>query len=303
MKSRSLLLSCALLSCSLSACSLLSRDEVVIEDGVVSSTGALDGTTVPVDFEILEDWVDAPVPQPDRLLFTSATEVRDYFGKDQEDLSVSWGTEWAFYFSGGMQSSDGHTVKIVSMTYDAAEARLDVVARFVSPGLGCATHALPELPYALVKLPALSIPEGKQLTVVFDRQDSLHHCTVPENTEPPAPDCPVRRGGAMITFENVREHTERFTAWVAKPAFIDEAKRLLATGEQRVPNFNVDDHTDCDITWSWHVDPLDAEWADVTIEWCDGIPSYIQANRIDWLAQDVRWCPWGAKVVAVDDRR
>ena len=303
MKSRSLLLSCTLLSCSLSACSFFSRDEIVIEDGVVHTAASLDGKTVPVVFEVIDDYVDAPGPQPDRMVFTSSSAFHASFGQDQDAPSGTWGSEWAFYFAGGMQTTDGHTATILSIAYDAEDARLDVVARFESPGPGCTSHALPELPYALVKFPAPTPAPDKPVTVIFDRKDTLRDCSVPPNTEPAKADCGVRKNGAMITFENVKEHSERFTAWVTEPKFIDESLRLLSTGEQRVPNLKVEDHTDCDASWSWHVDPVDAEWGDLSIEWCDAIPSYIQANRIDWLASGARWCPWGALVVAVDDRR
>lgn len=43
-------------------------------------------------------------------------------------------------------------------------------------------------------------------------------------------------------------------------------------------------------------DPSDFEWAEVTTEVCDGLPSFVEDRT---LTGD-RFCPWAAKVVAVE---
>ena len=48
--------------------------------------------------------------------------------------------------------------------------------------------------------------------------------------------------------------------------------------------------------WSWHIDPATLEFADATAEVCDGKPSYVEAGTITGN----RFCPWSAKVIAVD---
>jgi hypothetical protein len=48
--------------------------------------------------------------------------------------------------------------------------------------------------------------------------------------------------------------------------------------------------------YTWHIDPADIEWADSTIEVCDGLPSDVEEGAIT----SDRFCPWSAEVIAVD---
>jgi hypothetical protein len=97
---------------------------------------------------------------------------------------------------------------------------------------------------------------------------------------------------------------ESLSVWVTNGVFIDRAKELLATGGRQVPVFNtLVDGADCDPQWSWHPDPQDVEFADATIELCDGRPSYVEANKDYWINTVGSFCPWSAIVTAVDDRR
>ena len=48
--------------------------------------------------------------------------------------------------------------------------------------------------------------------------------------------------------------------------------------------------------YTWSIDPEDFEWAGATIEVCDGIPSDVEAG----VVTSDRYCPWSAKVTAVD---
>jgi len=112
--------------------------------------------------------------------------------------------------------------------------------------------------------------------------------------------CADRTGGALIEFDIVDETIE---VWIENDDFVAEAQRLLAAGETRVPVFNaLVDGRDCDDQWSWHPDPNDVEFADLTIELCDGVPSYIEENKQEWFDTVGSWCPWSAVVTAVDER-
>ncbi len=51
--------------------------------------------------------------------------------------------------------------------------------------------------------------------------------------------------------------------------------------------------------WSWHLVPSTIQVADFAIELCDGTPSYLEANRDEWIRTVRNYCPWSAKVVAV----
>jgi hypothetical protein len=52
-------------------------------------------------------------------------------------------------------------------------------------------------------------------------------------------------------------------------------------------------------TWNWHLVPESVETADLAIELCDGTPSYIAQHRDEWIRDVKNYCPWGAKVIAV----
>jgi hypothetical protein len=111
--------------------------------------------------------------------------------------------------------------------------------------------------------------------------------------------CASRQGGALVTIAVSEDHPETFTAWVTNPDFIAEAKRLLADNERGTPNFKFIDGTDCDDQWSFHVDPADAEFPWGTIEICDAMPSYVDQNKGEWIEKNLRWCPWGSRVLEV----
>lgn len=49
--------------------------------------------------------------------------------------------------------------------------------------------------------------------------------------------------------------------------------------------------------WSWHLDPGSIELADLTVEVCDGCPSYVEGHLEDYLAIGT-YCPWSSAVVA-----
>ncbi|MET0908028.1 MAG: hypothetical protein ABWZ99_01055 [Ilumatobacteraceae bacterium] len=48
--------------------------------------------------------------------------------------------------------------------------------------------------------------------------------------------------------------------------------------------------------WSWHIDPATVEFADMTTEVCDGLPSFEEEGII---TSDI-YCPWGAELIALD---
>ena len=112
--------------------------------------------------------------------------------------------------------------------------------------------------------------------------------------------CADRTGGAFVDFE-IAGDTLR--VWIENEAFVTEAERLLDANETRVPVFDtLVDGQGCDPQWSWHPDPSDVDFADFTIELCDGTPSYIEENKAEWLDTVGSYCPWSARVTAVTER-
>ena len=122
---------------------------------------------------------------------------------------------------------------------------------------------------------------------------------VQDITAPLAATCSTRTGGALVTISVSEDHPETFTAWVTNADFIAEAKRLLQEGERGTPNFKFVDGSDCDAQWSFHVDASDAEFPWGTIEVCDAMPSYVNQNKSEWISKNLRWCPWGSRVLDV----
>ena len=124
----------------------------------------------------------------------------------------------------------------------------------------------------------------------------------PTSTPTPAALCVDRTGGALISFHICENETLR--VWSTADEFIDQAKALLATGEQRIPVFaTLLDGTDCDRQWTWHPDAANQSFTELAIELCDGCPSHIEADKTYWFETVRQYCPWSARVVAVDDRR
>jgi hypothetical protein len=104
-----------------------------------------------------------------------------------------------------------------------------------------------------------------------------------------SPSAPV-----VVTFEVV---DERFRVLLTEPADIDTARRLLA-GEDvpSIPNGRVVRETGVNEGYSWSLDPDDIEFADFTVEVCDGLPSDVETG----VVTDDRYCPWSAVVLAVE---
>ena len=101
-------------------------------------------------------------------------------------------------------------------------------------------------------------------------------------------------GPVVVTFEVV---DERFKVLLTDPADIDIARRLLA-GEDvpNIPNGRVVRETGINEGFSWSLDPNDIEFAEVTVEVCDGSPSDVETNVIP----GDRYCPWSAVVLGVE---
>lgn len=100
----------------------------------------------------------------------------------------------------------------------------------------------------------------------------------------------------VATFQVAGDETYKIE--LATPELIAHAERLLA-GDQiaAIPlGTVVRDDPDVNEPWSWHIDPSTLEFADVTIEVCDGLPSHVE----DGIVTSDQYCPWSAKVIAVD---
>ncbi len=110
-------------------------------------------------------------------------------------------------------------------------------------------------------------------------------------------------GGALVTFQ---VSGEQFRVWVTNDAVIEQIFNLRDGGSSaNIPNGIL--HTGPGIAnhnapWLWHLDAEEIGMADQAVEVCDGRPSLVDSLLEDYLAVG-RFCPWGAQLVSIDDRR
>ena len=126
--------------------------------------------------------------------------------------------------------------------------------------------------------------------------------TGPEASPTPAetvaqPSASGSLGPVVVTFEVAG--AEEYRIELIDPADIATARRLLA-GEAAptIPNGLVlPGDGGVNAPWSWHIDPADIEFAEITTEVCDGLPSDVEAGAIS----GPRFCPWTAQVIEISD--
>jgi len=115
---------------------------------------------------------------------------------------------------------------------------------------------------------------------------------------------PELEGGILALFEVAGE---RFSAFVTNPDAISAILALEAgTSQASIPNGRLirgPGPAEYNLPWSWHIDPVDIEMAELTIELCDARPSFVENNLDEWIDVVGRFCPWGAHLVSVDDLR
>jgi hypothetical protein len=101
-------------------------------------------------------------------------------------------------------------------------------------------------------------------------------------------------GAVVVTF---RVLDEEYRILLTDPQDIDNARRLLA-GEEApsIPNgVIVRGEPGVNVGYSWHIDPASVDFADMTMELCDGVPSFVE----DGTLEGDRFCPWDARVVDI----
>jgi hypothetical protein len=111
-------------------------------------------------------------------------------------------------------------------------------------------------------------------------------------------------GGIVATFS---VSGEQYSIWVTNEETIDAILALQAGASiGNIPNGLIrhgPGKANHNAPWSWHIDPEEIVMAEVTIELCDGRPSYVEANVDEFVNNVKRYCPWGATLVSVEDYR
>ena len=92
---------------------------------------------------------------------------------------------------------------------------------------------------------------------------------------------------------------EQFRVRIDDPVVAGQARALIASGQQKNLNGEIDrGHAGINTGYSWHLKPHTIEFVDVTIELCDGMPSFVEQN-VDYFVDTVqRYCPWGVQVLS-----
>lgn len=111
-------------------------------------------------------------------------------------------------------------------------------------------------------------------------------------------------GGILATFDV--SGTE-YRIWITNETTIDQVLALQAgTSDANIPNGEIlrgPGRTDHNDPWSWHISPENIEMAELTIELCDGNPTFVEEN-VDYFVNTVgNYCPWSAELVDVEDFR
>lgn len=99
--------------------------------------------------------------------------------------------------------------------------------------------------------------------------------------------------GALAT---IRVGTETFKIWLQRADQIEAAQAALAGGAASIPNGRIVTGAEFNTGWSWHLE--DVTFTEAAIELCDGLPSAVEREGTGFGGG--RFCPWTARVVAVD---
>jgi hypothetical protein len=109
-------------------------------------------------------------------------------------------------------------------------------------------------------------------------------------------------GGALATFE---VEGERFRAWITNPQTIHDLHELQqGTSTANIPNGRIlrgPGRARHNAPYHWHLDPQDIAMAEVAIEVCDGLPSYVEGNVDEFVERVGRYCLRAARLVELRD--
>ncbi len=92
---------------------------------------------------------------------------------------------------------------------------------------------------------------------------------------------------------------ELFRVLIRDPRIVAEADALVGAGNVKIVSGRLlEGSGGFNQPWSWRLDPDSVRFADVTIELCDGCPSFVESDLEYWLGTVGRYCPWSTEVLA-----
>jgi len=132
--------------------------------------------------------------------------------------------------------------------------------------------------------------------VLFDLESKIDEITNSKQWTVSATSSPEETG-VIVTFRVA--DSEQYKIRLTDPTDIEVARKLLDGNEAPpIPNgVVIRGSSDVNVGYSWYIDPDTVDFADVTTEVCDGLPSDVEKG----LITSDRYCPWSAKVVAIDE--
>jgi hypothetical protein len=98
---------------------------------------------------------------------------------------------------------------------------------------------------------------------------------------------------AVVTF---RVAGEQFVVRLTSREQVAAAWAASEGGRAKIPNGRIVAGRDVNEPWSWHL--VDVEFAEVTVELCDGRPSDVERHGAAFGGG--RFCPWSATIVRID---
>jgi hypothetical protein len=91
---------------------------------------------------------------------------------------------------------------------------------------------------------------------------------------------------------------ETFRVLMRAPGLISEADTRIGQGEGRIiSGVVVKGDGGFNSPWTWHLDPATLEFADNTVEVCDGCPTLMQADLDNYIDTVGRYCPWSTEII------
>jgi hypothetical protein len=99
---------------------------------------------------------------------------------------------------------------------------------------------------------------------------------------------------AIVTFQ---VSNEQFKVRLTTAEQLAAAQAARSGGPARIPNGRIVVGRDVNAPWNWHL--VDVEFAEVTVEVCDGRPSDVERNAASFGGG--RFCPWSATIVRIDE--
>jgi len=148
-------------------------------------------------------------------------------------------------------------------------------------------------------LPDASIDSGELRDAVSDVGSKGDDAAAPPSDG--AAPCGSPPSGLYAAFRVAAK--EVFYVWITNSTGITEALALWrGQSMARIPTGKLDCTSGTyNCGWTWHLKPDTIRFAEITIEICDGRPSYVEAHCSTFA--DGTYCPWGTELIGLRDCR